>query len=98
MNSTNADWIGLPITGAVLGFMVDCLGVSKDEQGYKDLELLRKGGMSPERDGLVMMKAMRAIIASFMEPEAAKEKLEKVLKEKLKGPVRRIRWQMFKHV
>jgi hypothetical protein len=98
MNNTKTNGIGLPTTGAVLGFMVDCLGVSKEDQGYKDLELLRKGGMSSEKDGEVMIRAMRAIISSFMDSDSAKEKLDKVLREKLKGPVRRIRWQTFKNV
>jgi hypothetical protein len=98
MSASKTTGIGLPSTGAVLGFMVDCLGVSKEDAGYKDLELLRKGGMSPEKDGVVMMKAMRAIIASFMDSAVANGKLEKVLKESVTAPVRRIRWQVFKNL
>jgi hypothetical protein len=105
MNENMNGGIGLPSTGVVLGFMVDCLGVSKQElgasqseKGYKDLELLRKGGLSPEKDGSVMLRVMEAVLALFMEAGEAKQTLEEVLKQTWRAPVRRIRWQTYKHL
>jgi uncharacterized protein (DUF2384 family) len=89
---------GLPSTGAVLAFMVDCLGVPKetDEYSYKELERLAKGGLATEKYWAVARKVMDAIVGSFLEANAASQKIDTVFRQKVSAPIKRIHWQMHK--
>lgn len=94
MNAPNQDQIGLPTLGAVLAFMVDCLGIPKEGNGYsyKEIERLKKGGMASDKNWAVARKVMEAILASFLDAKTAVEILDTVFKQVLAGRVRRIRW------
>jgi len=89
---------GLPTTGAVLAFMVDCLGVPKEAAGfsYKELERLGKGGLATEKYWAVARKVMDAIVASFMEANTARHTIDTVFRQKVAGPIKRIHWQTHK--
>lgn len=91
---------GLPTTGAVLAFMVDCLGIPKetDDYGYKELERLKKGGMATETYWAVARKVMDAIVGSFLETKTASQTIDSVFKQKVAVPIKRIHWQMRKGV
>lgn len=90
--------LGLPSTGAVLAFMVDCLGVPKetDAYSYKELERLGKGGLATEKYWEVARKVMDAIVASFMEADTARQTIDTVFRQKVAAPIKRIHWQMQK--
>ncbi len=90
--------MGLPNTGEVIAFMVDCLGVrkrgNKDSfKEYDELKKLKKGGLATDEHGRIARKILEASVASFMDPEAAQKTTEKVLKQKIAAPVRRILWR-----
>lgn len=91
---------GLPSTGAVLAFMVDCLGVSKDaaEYSYKELERLKKGGLATEKYWAVAHKVMDAVVASFLEATTARQTIDKVFRQTVSTPIKRIHWQKHKGV
>jgi len=92
--------LGLPGTGAVLAFMVDCLGVPKETNGYsyKELERLAKGGLATEKYWLIARRVMDAIVASFMEASVARQTIDTVFRQKVAGPIRRIHWQRQKRL
>lgn len=94
MNASNPSQIGLPTMGSVLAFMVDCLGVPKesDTYSYKEVERLRKGGMTSDTNWSVARKVMEAILASFLDPRIAPEVLDTVFRQVHTGTVRRFRW------
>jgi hypothetical protein len=98
MTATESKEFGLPSTGAVLAFMVDCLGVPKetDHYGYKELERLGKGGLATEKYWAVARKVMDAIVTSFMETKAASQTIDNVFRQKVTAPIKRIHWQMHK--
>ena len=97
MASTSKEF-GLPSTGAVLAFMVDCLSVPKetDDYSYKELERLAKGGLATEKYWAVARKVMDAIVGSFLEANAASQKIDTVFRQKVSAPIKRIHWQMHK--
>jgi hypothetical protein len=86
---------GIPSTGAVLAFMVDCMGIPKktDDYDYKELERLRKGGCGSDTYWLVARKVMDAIVASFTDARTAKETIDAVFRQKIAPPVRGIHWR-----
>jgi hypothetical protein len=91
---------GLPTTGAVLAFMVDCLGVPKETEAYsyKELERLKKGGLKTETYWAVTRKVMDAIVGSFLETKTASQTIDSVFKQKIATPIKRFHWQMHKGV
>lgn len=99
MASTSKEF-GLPSTGAVLAFMVDCLGVPKetDDYTYKELERLAKGGLATETYWAVARKVMEAIVGSFLEMKAASQTIDTVFRQTVSTPIKRIHWQMHKGV
>lgn len=98
MTSPALTEFGLPSTGAVLAFMVDCLGVPKetDAYSYKELERLEKGGLAMEKHWEVARKVMDAIVASFLEAKAAHQTIDTVFRQTVSAPIKRIHWQMHK--
>src|SRR5260370_3154202 len=86
---------GLPTTGAVLAFMVDCLGVPKetDAYSYKELERLGKGGLATEKYWTVARKVMDAIVGSFLGANAASQTIDTVFRQKVAPPIKRIHFQ-----
>src|SRR3954470_13002838 len=75
----------IPNMGEVLGFMVDWLGVPKKQEHYKpkDLERLRKGGLSPQKYWSITHKVIVAILASFTDGKVADETIKKLFRQKL---------------
>ncbi len=71
--------------GEVLGFMVDWLGVPKKQESYvhKELERLRKGGLSEEKYWFIAHKVIVAILASFTDEKTADETIRKIFLQKL---------------
>jgi len=98
MKAPTSAKVGLPSTGAVLAFMVDCLGIPKDSDSYnyKEVERLRKGGLSTEKHWAVARNVMEAIVASFVDAKAANQTVDAVLKQQVAAPIKRIHWQMRK--
>ena len=98
MKTPTSAKVGLPSTGAVLAFMVDCLGIPKDGDGYgyKELERLRKGGLSAEKQWAVARSVMEAIVASFVDADAANQKIDAVLKQQVTAPIKHVHWQIQK--
>lgn len=94
MTSVESNDHRLPSTGAVLAFIVDCLGIPKktDAYDYYELRRLRKGGLATDNYWEVARKAMDAIVGSFM-GAGATHKTETVLKQKFSAPVRRVFWR-----
>jgi hypothetical protein len=90
--------VGLPSTGAVLAFMVVCLGVPKetDRYTYKELERLRKGGLATEKYWAVARKIMDAIVASFVDAKEAGQTIDTVFEQKVAAPIKCIHWRMQK--
>ncbi len=91
---------GFPTTGAVLAFMVDCLGIPKETEAYsyKELERLKKGGMATEMYWTVARKVMDAIVGSFLKTKTASQTIDSVFKQKVAASIKRIHWQMQKGV
>lgn len=98
MKPPSSTELGLPSTGAVLVFMVDCLGVPKETDGfsYKELERLGKGGLATEKYWAVARKVMDAIVGSFLEGKTSSQTIDTVFRQKIAAPIKRIHWQMHK--
>jgi len=91
---------GLPSTGAVLAFMVDCLGVPRktDAYDYKEIERLEAGGLAEAKYWAVARKIMDAIIASFLDHETASQTIDMAFQQTVTAPIKRIHWLMQKGV
>jgi hypothetical protein len=95
-----ASEFGLPSTGAVLAFMVDCLGTPRktDAYDYKEIERLEAGGLAEAKYWAVARKVMDAIIASFLGHKTASQTIDTVFQQTVAAPINRIHWQMQKGV
>lgn len=78
--------------GEILGFIVDCLGVPREKREspvkknsylFKDLQRLKKGGLSPEKYWAVTHKIIVSILAMFTDDVAAHETIKKIFLKKL---------------
>lgn len=100
MSQPSTTGLGLPSTGAVLAFIVDCLGVPKETDGYsyKKIERLKKRGLASETYWAVIRKVMDAIIMSFLEQKMASKTIDTVFRQTVAAPIKRIHWQMHKGV
>jgi hypothetical protein len=89
---------GLPATGAVLAFMVNCLGVPKktDAYDYEEIERLEMGGLADAKYWIVARKVMDAIVASFLDHQTAGQTIDTVFRQNVAAPIKRIHWQMHK--
>jgi hypothetical protein len=93
MKNPESSVSAVPNMGEVLGFMVDWLGVPKEQESYihKDLERLRKGKLSEEKYWFVAHKVIVAILASFTDESTATETIKKIFLQKL-ATERKLGW------
>ena len=100
MKPLDSTEVGLPSLGAVLAFMIDCLGAPKETENYsyKELERLGKGGLAMEKYCTVARKVMDGILSSFLETKVASQTIDRVYRQKLSTPVRGVHWQRHKRL
>jgi hypothetical protein len=96
MKATTHSASGLPNMGEILGFIVDCLGVPKEKDSYthKELQRLKKGGLSPQKYWAIAHKIIVSILASFTDDDAANQTIKKMLLQKLASRQKRDWMQM----
>ena len=98
MNNSQSLPSGIPSTGKVLDFIVDCLGVPKANELFhtKELQRLSKGGLSHEKYWAVAHKVICGIVASFNDWNAARQMVDRAISQRHNAPIKNVSKRLFK--
>ena len=85
----------MPDVAMILKFLVDCLGVHKNDPplNYRDFGRLTKGELGAERYRKVLRNTMDAIGAMFLGNENAEELIDRMFAQRMEAPVKVERWR-----